>query len=132
MESSQSKDGTLVGRSVIITISEPSGEGPSLPTSSVGRIRRLLNLASGDGRRYYKAVVELDMPLQLAGSRAPLLSVVSRSPHDDLPSRLACGSLPVNIAAEAAWILECREDDPRLRSGWEPGFLGFGGAKLLG
>ncbi len=119
----------LVGRSVLVTVFIPSDLGPVGPVSSTGRIRRILRIVT-KWRTYSKALVELDEPLPWGATGTRLISAVSQSYRDKLDRLVERRRLPVIFAAEAAWMFECAEDDPRLLSEPEGNYVGFGGIHL--
>jgi len=120
---------SLVGRRVEVTVFVPTNLGPTGPIYSYGRIRRVLMIVARE-RRYSKAIVELDEPLRWSAKESRLISAVSQSYIDRLPKLASLGRVPVVFATEAAWILECGEDDPRLLPENDEAYLGFGGIHL--
>jgi len=123
---------SVLGHHVDIYISEPDslGGGPLRPVALSGRLRRVLRLVSASGKDYTIGVVELESPLEWPGRRTGLVSIISRGSNRDLTMEKENVSFPVNVAAEDDWLLVCREDDPRLSSGRNSIWLGYGGARI--
>ncbi len=120
----------LLGRRVEVTAFVPTDLGPVGPIRSDGQIRRVLGIVTKE-RRYSKAIVELDEPMRSAGGiEARLISAASQSYLDNLDTLTIRGRLPVVFAAEAKWVLECQDDDPRLASETDSVYIGFGGIHL--
>lgn len=121
----------LLGRIVWINIDEPSSYAERHDNEREGRIRRVLRGGWLSGLGFYFVVVELDRAWIHRDQALTVISIMARHSDRDILDLAAGDSIGVNINKEPDWILDCPEDDPRLKEGRDSLYIGYGVAKLM-